>query len=112
MGLIKKSAVLSLVLLLGSACGGGKLNYMPCFHGRALASGYISPEHVAAESSHPPLLARFSFLGVTGTNYVLLNPRPILYSGGKSHMSGAVSDTVSCCLQFVLNCGQWIDLFK
>lgn len=36
---------------------------------------------------------------------MLLNPSPILHSGGKSHMSGVVSDIVACGLQFVLNRG-------
>lgn len=97
---------MSLALLIGPAHRGG--NWLRChaLNGRALASDYVSPVHVAAESCPIPPSWQESLPSVTGANYVLLNPSPILHSGGKSHMAGAVSDIVARCLQFILNRGR------
>lgn len=106
MRIIRKSAVVSLDLLIGPAHGGGNWLRGHALNGRASASDYVSPVHVAAECCPIPPSWQESLPSVIGANYVLLSPSPILLSGGKSHMSGAVSDIVACCLQFVLNRGR------
>lgn len=97
MRIIKKSAVVRLALLIRPACGGG--NWLRChaLNGRALASDYVSPMHMTAESCPIPPSWQESLLGVTGTNYVLLNPSPILHPV-VNLMTGAASDMVACCL--------------